>query len=188
MTGDPAKFLKYLATSEVNFSGGKGADTYYAGNKADVLDGRQGSDSLSGGGGKDQLYGGMGNDTLLGGAAADKLTGGSGVDTLTGGGGNDEFIFTSAKESTVSKFDVIADFTRGDHINLIAIDANTKAGKDQAFDFIGSKDFSGTAGELRFEKSSGGTDVYGDTNGDGQADFAIHLTHSLKLIANDFML
>ena len=188
MTGDATDFLKYLAKTAVDFGGGKGDDTYVAGSKADTLAGNQGNDTLSGGGGADKLLGGTGSDTLIGGALSDKLTGGGGADTLTGGAGDDEFIFTSSADSSQSRFDTIKDFVRGDHINLQAIDADAWTAKNQTFDFIGAQEFSGTAGELRFEKANGGTDIFGDTNGDGTADFAIHLTRSLGLVETDFML
>jgi serralysin len=188
MTGDASDFLHYLATSSVQFGGGKGADTYIAGNKADTLNGNQGNDRLSGGSGSDTILGGTGNDTLNGGALADKLTGGGGIDVLTGGKGNDQFIFAASSQSSLSRFDTISDFAKGDHINLTSIDADATRARNQTFDFIGTAAFSGTAGELRFEKVSGGTDIFADTNGDGTADFALHLGASLKLVAGDFML
>ena len=59
---------------------------------------------------------------------------------------------------------------------------------DQAFAFIGSGAFTGTAGELR--TFQGGTTTYlqGDTNGDGLADFLIRLDGLHTLGGGDFML
>ena len=54
---------------------------------------------------------------------------------------------------------------------------------DQAFDFIGSADFT-AAGQLRF---SGGM-VRGDVDGDGQADFAIQIGPQPGLTDADFYL
>lgn len=172
MTGGEAHFLKLLSQSAVKFNGGGGDDGYKGGSKADVLNGMGGDDTLRGGGG------------------GDKLTGGAGTDTLTGNGGKDQFIFKSVADSTASDFDTITDFNggAGDRIHLKAIDADTTKSGNQAFDFIGKDDFSKSAGELRFDKSAGGTDVYGDTNGDGKADFTIHFDHAIAFKAGFFEL
>ena len=77
---------------------------------------------------------------------------------------------------------------QGDKIDLKTIDANTKAAGDQAFTFIGTGAFQKKAGELRYEKKSGDTFVYGDVNGDGKADFAILIDANVTLNANDFIL
>ena len=66
----------------------------------------------------------------------------------------------------------------GDIINVQAIDANSTIEGDQAFHYIGSDDFSGVAGELRFGfiilyELHG--DLEGDMNGDGQVDFYVRL-------------
>lgn len=170
MTGDASKFLKYLVTNAVSFTGGKGDDTYIAGSKDDVLNG------------------GAGDDTLNGGRGQDLLTGAAGGDGLTGGAGNDHFIFLRKADSTGANPDVITDFGHGDKVDLSAIDASSKAAKNQDFRFVGSADFSETAGELRFERSAGVTHVYGDTNGNGMADFTLDLDASLKLAEGDFIL
>ena len=47
--------------------------------------------------------------------------------------------------------------------------------QDEAFAFIENDPFGGSAGELRFTESHGATYVYGDVNGDGEADFALEL-------------
>jgi hypothetical protein len=101
----------------------------------------------------------------------------------------------NAAHSTSAARDTITDFTLGDLVDLSAIDANTLAGGNQAFSFIGNTAFAGTgaasAGELRFE-SAGGTDwlVQGDTNGDGIADFELFLTVSDAdpITSTDFVL
>ncbi len=69
--------------------------------------------------------------------------------------------------------DQITDFSslEHDHIDLAGIDANTQATGDQAFGFIGSAAFSGVAGQLRYAAHS----LEGDINGDGVADFRIHV-------------
>lgn len=145
-----------------------------------------------GGRGNDTLAGDSGNNILKGGAGNDRIEGGLGADKLYGGSGADTFFFRSVKDSTVaaSGRDKIHDFSKSqkDKLDLSAIDANTKAGGNQAFDFIGTKKFSKTAEELRYEKKNGDTYVYGDVNGDGKADFAIVLDPSLSLSKSDFIL
>ena len=61
-------------------------------------------------------------------------------------------------------------------------------GTNEAFAFIGTAAFSHTAGELRYEEVSGFTYVYGDTNGDGIADFMIRLDGLHALSSGDFVL
>lgn len=139
----------------------------------DILLGGGGADQLSGGDGSDFLYGEDGNDTLTGGRGGDTLTGGKGRDTMTGGAGNDRFIFLAVADSPVGAgADTITDFVSGrDVIDLSAIDANTKAARDQGFAFIGALGFSNKPGELRFDAGV----LEGDTDGNGAADFQILL-------------
>lgn len=169
-----------------------GNDKLYGGAGKDQLFGGAGNDRLEGGKGADKLVGGKGADTLIGGAGADTLVGGKGGDKLTGAKGADIFVFNSVKDSTVKKGgrDVITDFNRkqGDKIDLKKIDAKAGTKKNDEFDFIGKKAFSGEKGELRYEKKGGKTFVYGDVNGDRKADFAIELSKALDLKKVDFIL
>ncbi|MEA3535441.1 hypothetical protein [Rhizobium sp. CC-YZS058] len=160
------------------------------GTSADVIRGQSSKDVIVGNDGSDKLYGGNGNDMIYGNAGKDLLHGGMGADKLFGGADADTFLFKNIKESTVaaSGRDTIYDFEKGDHIDLRAIDANSKASGDQAFAFIGDKDFSGKHGQLRYEADSSGVQVYGDVNGDGKADFAIYLKDVAKLVSGDFYL
>ena len=81
--------------------------------------------------------------------------------------------------------DVIRDFEQGvDDINVRTIDANIGSSGDQAFHFIGSKLFTGTAGELRYK----GEIVSGDVNGDRWADFQVALENNSKIGSSDFIL
>jgi serralysin len=85
----------------------------------------------------------------------------------------------------MSSADTIKDFRRGsDHIDLRAIDANTKVAGDQAFAFIGKTAFHGKAGELRFADGI----VSGDTNGDKIADFGITVAGLSAMSKGDFYL
>lgn len=170
--------------------GTKGNDTIVGGSLSEKFVGGAGNDTLKGAGGNDTMLGDAGTDRIYGGSGNDKLTGGIGRDHLYGETGGDIFIFTSTKDSTVASTgrDTIYDFTSADTIHLSAIDANTKVAGNQAFSFIGTKAFSGKAGELQFKKMSSDTYIYGDVNGDKKADFAIHLDDALTLTKADFIL
>ena len=86
--------------------------------------------------------------------------------------------------------DQILDFAAGtDKIDLTRIDANTLADGNQAFSWIGSNAFSGTAGELRVYQQNGLQWIAGDTNGDGAADLLIAFQAGVApLGAGDFLL
>ena len=140
-----------------------------------------------------RLFGGMANDVLTGGAGNDLIYGGPRGDTLTGGTGNDVFRYHSVAESNSVEQDGIQDFTLGDLIDLSRIDVDASTPGDQAFTFIGQAAFSGQKGELRFENISLGQNVwkvFGDTDGDGTADFELVLviTDSDPITATDFLL
>ena len=147
---------------------------------------------ITGNGANNILDGGKGADTLKGGAGRDTLIGGMGADKLHGGADADTFVFRSIKESTVatSGRDTITGFSQaeGDRINLRAIDANLKIGGDQAFKFIEDDAFHGKAGELRYQKKGGDTFVFGDVNGDGNADFSIRFSGKIDFDKGDFLL
>jgi Ca2+-binding RTX toxin-like protein len=150
------------------------------------------NDSLSGDAAANQLTGGKGMDTLAGNGGRDRLIGAAGGDLLTGGAAADAFVYLSISDSTVKAKgrDTIFDFDRadGDKINLDAIDANTKLANNQDFSFISGRDFSGKAGQLRFERNGDETYLFGDVNGDGKADFSILFDDGLKFRAGDFLL
>jgi Ca2+-binding RTX toxin-like protein len=138
-----------------------------------------------------RLFGGKAADTLKGGAKNDLIHGNQGADTLSGGGGADAFRYQNVLESNGPSRDHILDFTPGtDKIELDRIDANTLAGGNQAFTWIGSNAFSNSAGELRAFQSGGIWIVEGDINGDGFADLVIALTLQgpTPLGAGDFLL
>lgn len=157
-----------------------------------TISGNGAANILSGGDGNDVLNGAGGNDTLRGGTGGDRLDGGEGIDLLEGGAGADLFIFTTAgvAGSTKSTPERVLDFSHAerDQIDLRGIDANTTLAGDQAFTFIGSAAFGNHAGELRALVTTLNTYVYGDTNGDGVADFAIRLDGAPVLVQGDFLL
>jgi len=138
-----------------------------------------------------RLFGGAADDTLFGGAGADLIRGALGGDEIQGGGGADSFRYQSAAESVNGSADHILDFTPGtDRIELDRIDADGVAAGDQAFRWIGSDAFSGSAGELRAYDSGPVWIVEGDVDGDGRADLVIALTlqGATPLGAGDFVL
>ncbi|MGX5668867.1 cadherin-like domain-containing protein [Rhizobium daejeonense] len=190
--------------------GGTGDDTLYGGDGDDYLAGEDGNDLLNGGAGNDELYGGAGDDKLYGGdgddylnagAGDDALVGGTGndilygaagIDRLYGGAGQDVFVFKSVSDMSIDKSatDTIFDFSQaeGDLIDFSFIDANAGAAGNQSFSFIGAEGFTQKAGELRYETTRSETYVYGDTDGDGNADFVLHLRGTLDLSKDDFLL
>lgn len=172
--------------------GGMDVDRLFGGAGNDHLDGGSGGDRLEGGAGNDTLAGGAGNDALLGGLGNDRLMGGFGKDQMTGGMGADHFVFTNRLDSGAGPAgrDVITDFNRaqGDKINLFAMDANHRLSGNQAFEFVGTDGFSGSAGELRYQQSNGTTLIFADLDGDRRADFAIELSRPITLLENDFFL
>ncbi|MET1110415.1 MAG: M10 family metallopeptidase C-terminal domain-containing protein [Allosphingosinicella sp.] len=123
-----------------------------------------------------RLFGGRANDVLKGGALADLIHGNLGADQLTGNGGADTFRYDGTGDSNSGAMDQILDFAAGtDKIDLSRIDANSAAAGDQAFSWIGSNAFSGSAGQLRAYQDGNSWFVEGDTNGDGAADLVIQL-------------
>ncbi len=172
--------------------GGGGDDILSGGAGRDLLKGSRGDDRLIGKGGGDVLRGGSGGDVLKGGAGRDKLIGGAGRDVMTGGAGADTFDFNSPTETgdTAATRDRITDFsqTDGDVIDLSGIDADSGAAGNQAFAFIGTAAFSGTAGELRYVQNGANTIVQADLDGDGAADLQIRLDGLIALTAGDFVL
>jgi serralysin len=151
----------------------------------DHLIGQEMSITMYGGNGNDLLVGGRADDVLYGENGNDKLIGFFGADVLWGGAGSDTFYFT-----TTDATDMIADFQSGsDKIDLTAVDANASAAGDQAFTFIGSANFSGVAGELRFTGSdSTGYRIEADVHGNITADFIIALGSVSSVTTGDLLL
>ncbi|WP_157196585.1 calcium-binding protein, partial [Methylobacterium sp. 88A] len=131
-------------------------------------------------------------NTIVGGAGKDVLVGGLGRDVLTGGAGSDTFTFQTLNDTATGTAtrDIIQDFKIGtDHIDLFAIDANSKVSGDQSFSFIGTGAFTKEAGQLHTIQSGGATIVEGDVDGNGKADFQIVLRNVVDALhANDFLL
>lgn len=182
-----------ISVTGLKLSAEKVADAIFSGNDAAFLALLlSGNDKIDGTKFADTLVGGAGVDVLKSNAGNDKLLGGIGADDLFGGAGADRFVFKATGDSTVaaSGRDTIFDFSiaENDRIDLSGIDANSATAKNDAFSFIGTKAFSGTAGEVRFEKKASDTFIYADVNGDKTADFAIHLDDAVSLIKGYFVL
>jgi len=157
-------------------------------------------DDLAGTDNADRIKGRAGNDILRSDTAAGISTAkpaahagpaASDADKLYGGAGIDTFVFATGDTSrrhagadTIFDFDARA----GETIDLTEWDANRRQDGDQSFDFIGRHDFSGRAGELRYVMGRSDTWIEGDTNGDGKADFTIHLDDAVKPRAGNFEL
>ena len=185
---DTADYSASTAGVSVNLQNGKGTGGAAQGDTLANIENAIGSafaDNLVGSSAANVLNGGAGNDTL---------NGGGGADTLTGGAGADLFVFKALADIGVgATTDAITDFNAGglgvataiDHIDLSAIDANSRTTRDDAFNFIGTGAFSGKAGELRYD---GAGHLLGDVNGDGIADFSLALTVTGTLDGTDFVL
>jgi hypothetical protein len=198
-------FTKTITIDVTNYAekyiGTNGADTQTGTSEEDLMSGRKGNDDLKAGDGNDILKGQKGRDKLDGGAGKDLIRGNADADWLTGGADADIFDFNKINHigRWVGNRDIITDFEPGvDRIDISDIDAKkpvagflplTANAGDQAFDFIGTDNFSGTKGELRYHVNpAGNTIVAGDCDGDGRADFKLELTGIHALDADDFIL
>ena len=179
--GNNVENLMLTGNGSINGTGNELDNQIFGNSGGNYLRGMAGNDIIQGGAGRDKIDGGADNDTLYGGL---------GPDELRGGAGRDVFAYRSISETPIYGRDRIVDFQQGsDKISLSAIDANAKLSGNQGFNFIGSDDFSHTAGELRFDHFGSYTLVTGDTNGDGDADFSIKLEQFMSdLKSTDFYL
>ena len=160
------------------------------GTKVDTFIGGHGNDTVWCNDDGDTIWGMDAGDDIHGGAGADWISGGKGWDTVEGGAGADTFAFDDGDFAKAMKFsDVIGDFSHaeGDRIDLSAVDA-IAGGGDDAFRFIGGGAFGDHAGELRCQVVKGDAILSGDTNGDGKADFWIHLDGVHAVVQADLVL
>ncbi len=170
--------------------GDDGNDTIEGGKLRDQLGGDEGADLIRGNGGDDIIGGGNGNDRLYGGDGNDFITcdsftpggrdivyGGKGADTvyLSNDDVYDLIVLQSLSDSPkVDLHDTYFSFEAGtDEIDLSAIDASTKAARDQKFVVV--KALTGKAGELAYKVTGADTsfprwDFVGDVNGDKKGD------------------
>jgi Ca2+-binding RTX toxin-like protein len=188
-----------LATTAAQATGGSGSDTLQnmdnlvGSSFHDTLVGDAQANTLNGLALNDSLDGGAGNDVLLGGDGTDLLIGGLGQDFLSGGAGSDTFDFNAFNETglTNTTWDVISDFVHGtDKLDLATLDADAALAGDQAFTapVLGGT-FSGvfaSPGDLYFDTV--GHLLYGNTDADSAAEFAIQLVGVTTLTAADLFL
>ena len=154
-----------------------------------TLVGNAGDNTLTGRGGNDQINGNDGEDVLIG---------NTGRDTLVGGAGDDTFVYSSVSESRAGSAnrDVINGFENRisdvseDIIDLSAVDAISATAADDAFTFIGSARFSGTAGEMRTQGLGGPNAILleMDVTGDGVANMQIFVNLTTFMQESDFIL
>ncbi len=188
-----ASVSHFLAANvESLFLTGSSATNGYGNDSANAITGNVSANVLKGGVGEDRLYGGGGDDTINGESGNDWLEGGAGRDRYFGGMGADVFVFRDGDLASAlrSSCDQIYDFSaaEGDCIRLTYIDANSIAAGDQAFAFIGTDAFSGSAGQLRYQQIGDNTYLSGDTDGDGIADFTIRVDGLHDLGRGDLLL
>jgi Ca2+-binding RTX toxin-like protein len=182
-----------------DLDGGGGQDTLIGGAGRDLLSGYGGDDVLNGGKGVDTLVGGDGSDSLYGGGGRDILVGGLGADYMgfrskdgphrdyEGNHGRDVFFFNSTAEADGDTLWIEGP----DQLDFRQIDADTTAGGNQAFVLTDQLE-PGAAGKLVLELDSATGQswfIYGDVDGDGQADFQlIAIDNDLRLAPDNVLL
>lgn len=148
-----------------------GFEAAIGGTMDDVIFGSAAVNNLEGGEGADILYGYAGNDTLKGGDGADIIIGGAGKDLLYGDAGADQFMYLLASDSgaTAATRDRIYGFDAAeDVINLSSLPVF----EDLTF---ASNMLFEDGPTIRAVRTSYGTLVQGDLNGDKKAEFTIEL-------------
>ena len=191
-------------------TGNRNANRLFGAGGNDILSGGNGDDVLSGDGylvsklgepavfnyhtgpfaakpDRNVLDGGNGDDTLYAGNGGDRMIGGFGMDILHGAAGADQFVFSSIRESRTLFPDTITGWTRGDLIDLAAIDADTAADGDQAFHFGAT---AARAGDIvaTYDATANVTRVDLFVDGDARSDMTILLAGNISLAALDFVL
>ena len=149
--------------------------------------------TLVGNAGNNTMTGGFSNNRINGNDGDDTIEGGNGADTLSGGEGADVFVYNNVSDSDAgaSQRDFINFFERGvDLIDLSTVDANSNAGGNQAFNFVGGARFSDSAGELRVLDLGGPNALIleADVDGDGSADMQIFVRGQTSMLTSDFLL
>ena len=195
-----------------NVTGTTESDEIWGNSKANVLRGGGGNDRLHGGDGNDTLYGagadrsygngavfdgGAGNDSLIGGNEMGNFDGGTGndwifggaqADNMFGGAGKDKFVYRSISDSAGYPQDTIFDFEEGDIIDLRRCDANSGVAGNQAFEFIGTAEFTG-AGQIRYVQSIlGETQIISNEQTEDGYYFGVNITGLIDFEAGDFLL
>lgn len=174
-----------LSSTQAQATGGSGTDTL---RNFENLTGSNYADTLTGNSGNNILRGGAGNDVLSGSAGDDVLDGGAGADYLNGGSGADRYVFSSLSDLGLNELaDLIYGFngSEGDRLDFSALDANLLTAAHDAFSFIGGDAFSdiNATGQLRFADGV----LYGSSNADNAAEFAIQLIGVTTVTQDDLL-
>jgi Ca2+-binding RTX toxin-like protein len=141
-------------------------------------------ENITGSGHNDILRGNAAANVINGANGQDVLSGGNGADTLIGGAGNDRFVFETAASANGDK---VSDFALGDKLDFRSIDASGSLTGDQAFTWLDTGGFTGSAGQLREYTTNGIHYVAGDLNGDKVADFTIQVLGKSDLNSADIL-
>ena len=168
--------LTLTGRKNINGFGNKYDNVIIGNSKANKLRGYVGADTLVGNGGADVITGDQGDDTIYGGGGKDKMNGGIGQDT---------FVYMNLSDSKVDKEDIIIRFNgrAGDRIDLSSIDANSDTPEKESLRWRGKKQFSGLAGEVRF--NAGILEV--NTDSDLDAEMAIIL-RGVNLFRKEYLI
>ena len=163
------------------------------------------------------LVGNGAGNVLNGGAGNDRLIGGDGIDRLIGGVGKDTFVAELNSTEVATKrgslsLDMILDFSAadGDKIDLSNIDFNGDAAGNGSFNFVGKADGKAAGdvswksyGNVNAAEAALGYDIdgvdgpgaegpvsiiFGHTDNDGTADFALVLFNTSSVTTNDLMI
>lgn len=198
-----------IVIESATYSAGGGIDTVHAaidytlGANVELLrlhgnathgTGNSGHNVLVGSKNDDVLDGSHGNDRIVGKAGDDTIIGGNGADLLQGSSGADTFVINAVSESRAGagNRDFINGFSHGrDLIDLSGIDADTSTATDDAFIYIGSRSFDGTAGQIRSQNIGEGVNatlLAADVDGDGIADLQVQINGTHWMTGTDFVL
>ena len=155
---------------------------FQIGNSRDnILTGGLTNDGIRGGAGRDRIAGRQGWDDLRGDRDDDVISGGRGNDKVQGGLGSDilkgnrdaDFFQFKRSDANGRDVDTIADFKpqKGDRLGIATVLDPGNLFEGSQWIYIGSNEFTGSAGELRYS----GNILRGDVDGDGNADLQIRL-------------
>ena len=130
-----------------------------------------------------------GDDVIMGGAGNDILRGDEGNDILWGGSGRDVFFFKHESDSRQKcGIDIIMDFTKGEKIDLSAIDAHREVVGDQAFSLLAGEFAKPGQLNVTYDAIADRTVVTGNVDNDAEAEVMIMLKGHVGLAESDFIL
>jgi Ca2+-binding RTX toxin-like protein len=127
----------------------------------------------------DVLTGGSAKDLLIGLSGSDLIQGGVGADVLIGGPGSNQFLYTDLADSPARRGgqDQILGFqSSSDKIDI--------SNFGDSLTYVAQRDFSGSAGEVRFAKGLFQLDL----DGNGRADLEVLLNGVSRFSGNNLVL